>query len=488
MKVFGRHSLASLSLEETYEKIEEEWSRTAIAFFNSLAEKSREYKRAVSIKNDLQAFIRQIQNHISTLETNLANLEEEAINPSVIRKKYLELKVKLISDLTNNRPPQLADIFNGLLLQHYQPIGKSLSSFNSFLMDLNKLSEGGASVPVDSFKTIYEEEIANTYHQGWPLMYNKEFSSLAHPIRENRGQCYSGSMLFSVLTELAGLTSHPRFALFTTGHILPGLLSDKEELLGIETTATGQGLVNFGPVSEISGQIQVVELYPFLLIEFLKPEIANFPDLYAATQKSLKKHGFVTENLRTYDPNRSRKPGETQTHGSFDILNASPFGFGSAAHIPSGDWERNEVTNESLLFYDLSGENAASKDKNRPSSGAGDTSEEKKKIEEDGFSDVFSNNPHDFLKQPADKSRLCHSLEVTKNAIPYFEWYRSTEDILAVAVLLFENEVMYYIAQFLFPEIRDNCFPQESQQKTFEDIRSFCEKQWKYNETNRTTH
>ena len=408
--------LASLSPEETYEKIEEEWSRTAIAFFNSLSEKSREYKKTVSIKNGLQTFIRQIRNHVSELETHLANLEEKVINPSPIRKKYLELKIKLISDIMNDRPPQLADVFNGLLLQHYQPIGKSLSSFNSFLRDLNKLSEGGASVPVDSFKTIYEEEIANTYHQGWPLMYNKKFSSLTHPIKENRVQCYSGSMLFSVLTELAGLTSHPRFALFTTGHILPGLLGDKEELLGIETTAAGQGLVNFGPVSEISGQIQVVELYPFLLIEFLKAEISNFPELYAATQTSLKKYGFVTENLRTYDPNRSGKPGKTQTPGNFDILNASPFGFGSA-NVPSGDWERSEVTNESLLFYDLSGENAASKDKNESSSGAGDINEEKKKIAEEEFSDAFSNNPHDFFKQPVDKSNCFATYEVTPSHV-----------------------------------------------------------------------
>ena len=127
-----------------------------------------------------------------------------------------------------------------------------------------------------------------------------------------------------MLTELAGLTDMPRFALFTKGHVLPGILNDKgDELWGIESTAEGKGIVKFGPVSEISGDIRVVEIYPFLLIELLKSEISNFPDLYAASQKSLNRYGFSIENLYPLSENRSHHVKKDSK--SYDVLNATPF-------------------------------------------------------------------------------------------------------------------------------------------------------------------
>ena len=293
----------------------------------------------------------------------LAVLESARPQASPLRKQYLELKIKILSDLNEKRKPELKDVFNGLLLEYYQYIGKTDRSFNDFRLALGSLTKEKESVPINSFKPVYEQELMDTHHKGRPLVYNKEASNLAHPIKENRVQCYSGSLLFYVLTELAELTDVPRFALFTKGHALPGVLSeDGSELFGIETTASGRARVQFGPVSELTGEIQVIELYPFLLIELLRSEISNFSDLYSVSQEALRKYGFSVENLRSYEFSRLEKlqndSNESLAAKGEDILNGSPFGFGSPDTLP-GDWQRGEIAGDDLSFYDLSGKRAS---------------------------------------------------------------------------------------------------------------------------------
>ena len=346
----AKSQLASFSLEEDYEKIQTEWVQATTSFFEWLAQQSQqqqEYERAVALKKELSVFIRKVREQLKGLKSHLTNLKAKKIRVSSIKRKYLELKLKIISDLTDKRPPQLTDVFNAVLLNHYE--GRRSDSYDKFLLALDDLTEIEDPVSVDSFKEIYETKIANTYHKGQPLIYNREAFSLAQPVLKNRAQCYSGSLLFYMLTELARLTDIPRFALFTKGHVLPGILNDKgDELWGIESTAEGKGIVKLGPVSEISGDIRVVEVYPFLLIELLKSEISNFPDLYAASQKSLNRYGFSIENL--YPLSQDRSHHVKKDSKSYDVLNATPFGFGSVA-VPAGDLKRGKVTEEDLDFY-----------------------------------------------------------------------------------------------------------------------------------------
>lgn len=332
--------LASLSLESDYETIEAERVQAARIFFEGLRIKYQEYENR-----------REIREQIMSLQSQLASLEEKKTQTSPLREKYLELKAKVISDLRSSRHPKLEDVFNGFLLRHYQPFGDDVDSFHAFRSSLNEVGKTGESSEIDSFKIAYEENIANTYHDSQPLLYNVDATSLAQPILENRMQCYSGSLLFYVLTELAGFTEVPRFAIFTNGHILPGILSnDGNELYGIESTAKGKGIVTIDPVPEVSGNIRVVEIYPFLLIEFLKQEISNFPELYAETQNSLRKYGFSIENLLPLDYNQTNGSKDDTTfvyNSSPDILNNTPFGFGSV-NIPPVDLERQEITEGNL--------------------------------------------------------------------------------------------------------------------------------------------
>ena len=216
---------------------------------------------------------------------------------------------------------------------------EGFASLLSFMDELPKTN-------LISFKEAYEKALADRH--GAPLLYNREARSLAQPLLEGRVQCYSGAMLFYALTELAGLTARPRLALFAKGHILPGILRGPEgqqRLYGIETTVQGAGLSDFGLASEVSGEIRIAELYPFLLIELLKAETANFPELFAAAGESLRKLGFSPERLRPLDSKWQAPAG--------GILSATPFGFGRSG-APSGDRLRQEPSSEKLAaFYNL---------------------------------------------------------------------------------------------------------------------------------------
>lgn len=395
----AKDSLVSLSLEEDYKKIQTEWVRVATVFFHWLKQQHlqyQEHEKAVAIKQDLPPFIRKVRGHLAELQSRLTNLEEEKISVSLSGKRHLELKLKIISELKNKRQPRLEDIFHAFLLEHS---GESNPDFyDKFLSALHNVSETEEPVSVDSFKEVYETKISNTYHEGNPLRYNRRAFRLTQPIFENRVQCYSGSLLFHILTELAGLTKTPRFALFTEGHVLPGILNDNgNELWGIESTAEGDGLVNFGSVSKIAGKIRIMEMYPFLLIELLKSEISNFPELYAESQDALKKYGFSVEKLHPLDQERIH-PVKKDTE-SYDVLNATPFGFGSV-NVPLGDRKREKITEESLSFYGVKrGDGPSSDDPNREGDSLFD--------DLSGGGALFPPvNLPDFLGEPVEQSHL----------------------------------------------------------------------------------
>lgn len=404
----AKGQLASLSLEEDYKKIQTEWMQATTSFFEWLEQQfqqQQEYERAAALKKELPVFIRKVRGQLKGFRSHLTNLEAEKIFVSSFRKKHLELKLKVISDLNGKRQPRLQDVFHAFLLEHY---GRSNpDTYEEFLSDFNNLSEIEEPIPIDSFKEIYETKIANVYHRGQPLLYNRRAFRLTQPLLRNQVQCYSGSLLFYMLTELAGLTDTPRFALFTKGHVLPGVLSDDDnELWGIESTAEGKGIVNFGSVPEVSGNIRVVEMYPFLLIELLKSEISNFPELYAESQNSLRKYGFSIEKLYPLDQEQSQHikkdssvPLVQTDSGSPDVLNATPFVFGSV-NVPPGDRKRGKITEESLTFYDLNGGSESSSD---DMSEGGDFSFGD--LREEGLLFSTSELP-DFLKQPAEQTHL----------------------------------------------------------------------------------
>ncbi len=358
----ARSFLAAFSFEEARGEIHREWSAALRGFFGGLAGRHQEHEEKSSQKIRLEGSIAEAEQQLAALEVRLGGSSEAIESPAPIEQAYLELKLGIISSLEEAQSaPRLEDVWAALLLRHYQEAGgASLRGFAQFLSLLDQISEA-PDTPLSSFKEAYEKNLAG--RRGAPLLYNREFRSLAHPLLAGRVQCYSGTMMFYAMTELGGRFS-PRFALFAEGHVLPGILrwiDGKKRLYGIETTVQGAGLSDFGPASEVSGEIRVVEMYPFLLIELLKSETANFPELFAAAGESLKKFGFSPERLRPLD---SDGPARTD-----DILNATPFGFGRS-DAPSGDRLRKAPSPQSLRgFYNLRGFGAEKPERLAPDGG-----------------------------------------------------------------------------------------------------------------------
>ena len=339
-----------------------------------------------------------------------------------LEKGLLELKLKIIDQLKSGSAPRIEDLLNGILLEHYYKspqkpctscnwlpevfqnllsvTGKGgmegFKHFRKMLAEIVPSSEEASEL--SKLKPLYEEMISSKLFNGEALTYNREAVGLTYPLLANRLQCYSGSLLFFVMSELTGFSLSPRFALFTEGHVLPGFLSEKDPLYlrgggnggskrthlkGVESTAAWAGLVDFGPVSDLKGDIRVVEMYAFLLIEFLKSEVSNFKSLYSSTQKALEPLGFETQNLLPMEESplppiaeelrekAPRQAGEVSdsvvgaasseedlaigqlAQATDPLLNESPFAFG-APNTPAGDQVRGEISDDKDLSFYLS--------------------------------------------------------------------------------------------------------------------------------------
>ena len=427
--------LASLPklLEDRREKLENEAVKILSDFFSNLGKKYQEYEKAVAETTELKDSLQKTVAEISELQAFLSEEGPEGRKSplSPLDGKLLKLKEQIISDLKDGRPPRLEDVFNGLLLEHYRPFKRpfeeDLELFYTARSDLNEIAEAKVLASINFFKPSYEKRIAVTHNSGKPLIYNRSAVSLFDPLLQNRVQCYSGSLLFFTLTELAGMTETPRFAIFTAGHILPGVLSaDGKELLGIETTAKGQGLVNFGPVQEISDEIRVVDLYQFLPVELLKSEISNFSDILIAGQNSLKKYGFSTENLYAIS---AAADGRERPGDSVDILNATPFGFGDST-VPPGDRIRGEVTEIGSLL---------------PEEGT-----QRSVVKEGGIPSFYTSGEVDFSIGPAEDQAQRKGMQ---GGGAFSSFYIATGEETSIALMKGDSErAVPFVFDALYPE------------------------------------
>ena len=387
-------------LKQTEEEYKAKLPSDVLNFWRALWRPSY-YESGDDLSNQLETA--DLKKERQTAELQKLNEEGGLLGPApFLEKRLLELKLEVIARLTNQSAPSLAHLFNGILLEHYLAScflcspeerldfqasrlkGKeAINFFKSLREDL--LSSASYEGDIDFLKPSYESALAQSHHDGASLLYNRAAVSLFHPFLENRAQCYSGTLLFFVMSELADTSPSPRFAIFTEGHILPGFLRydgdtlyreekahgpfglgsglsypfkpaggflnrGQNSLYGIETTVKGRGLIHFGPPETVAGNLKIVNMYPFLLIEFLKSQIDNFPQLYEKLQESLESQGFLPQQINPTEGS------ERITQSAKNLLSATPFGFGSS-DIPSGDRIRQAIPQETgALLYNLSGE------------------------------------------------------------------------------------------------------------------------------------
>lgn len=280
-------------------------------------------KQRVTLSNQLR--ISQTASTSNTKEIELLKRKQEAIQA------------------VQNKESALHHLLQVQLQRHLNQSSEKNLNLHSLKENLLSISNELNDTSVRDLKNSYEKIIADKFHQGNLLIYNKRAVSVTDIISRNRVQCYSGTTLFLLLNELLSSPRKNTVVILTEGHILPGFIdieAGEMTLFGIETTQSGKAVVNYGATKSISGAIRVFDAHQFLLIEALGQEIKNLNEVYAGMLATTAKYGFDTKELYPLDLTTLGQRGN-------EALNSSLLGFG-VPNTQDGDIAREESADINL--------------------------------------------------------------------------------------------------------------------------------------------
>lgn len=310
----------------------------------SLMTKSEELELSNS---KLEKEIVTMKSDVAQLYVDITRLNKE--KNSLEDMKYLTegmsssaIKLRIIKSLQNG-DVSIKDVVKGLVALHNESNDENRKSNDDMIAESTALAEMISTDSIENFKVNYEEILSNQNHDGVELTYNKDFYRVTDLSLNNRVQCYSGTIFFNLMNELSNNPFENTVVIFTSGHVLPGYIEQKDGRLvlkGIETTGSGKSIINYGETKNISGDIRVFDAKQFLLSELFKYDISDFENVYKQMLKSMERYGFKTDQFYGLELKGSGVVNSNQ-------FNASNFVFGSSS-APSGDQSRaefDEITN-----------------------------------------------------------------------------------------------------------------------------------------------
>ena len=267
---------------------------------------------------------------------------------------------KLLSQIENKKNVDQDLLFEIILEMHKQDFLKN-QQHSSTAIDKNPLityfdplldSVSNEANPHD-FKVGYEKNLLALHNQE-ALKYNRDYTSVFSALFANRMQCYSGTMLFSLiyarLKKSAYFDSNQVF-IYEDGHVLPGYMLKMEgqwHLFGVETTLNGKAKKIYGSTSGLQG-VRVVDAHVALGIEALKDRITNKAFVVkTALEKTAKLYDIPLDQTEGSLSNvRIPINGSIGSNAAIEntsaYLDASLFGFGDSSHVPQGDLMRETV-------------------------------------------------------------------------------------------------------------------------------------------------
>lgn len=316
------------------------------------------------VRNTNEALVLK-QNRIQEIE---ADLKVQDVEPVAVKKEnqvdnkmstFQILKLQIIQKIQKGERPSVLELVDAMIAQNLETEGSS-EQFNlkTFKDELVAIAKESASVNPHEYKVNYENKIAEKFHSGDDLIYNKDFYYVQNPITENRVQCYSGTNLFASLNELSETPQKNMVFIYTAGHVLPGyIISDGKnlKLVGIETTAGGKAQVNYGVTNNIAGSIQVFDAHQVMLMEVLRAEVSNNSDVMKEMIETMKIYDFNYDEMHNSSETNSvtASSGNGTGGGAPASLNASMFGFGSSDQ-EAGDIPRQKIdTIEDIRFQNV---------------------------------------------------------------------------------------------------------------------------------------
>ncbi len=183
-------------------------------------------------------------------------------------------------------------------------------------------------------KVQYEDWL--TKKKGAAAVYNLDANTIFHFLLENKMQCYSGTVLNQLVNRKSVDAKKFReenwVAIYESGHILSGYLTQangKWNLFGIETTAEGQAMVEYGPVDAITSEFRLVDAEYWALSELFKFDLKDAAATgNAVLEYTASRYGLGSKLMRIEG-----------TQSALTKINQSPFSFGNA-NVEPGDRPR----------------------------------------------------------------------------------------------------------------------------------------------------
>lgn len=219
----------------------------------------------------------------------------------------------------NLKQPVSHQLISKLLIEEHQKEYNLRKDKDVMIVDFNHFMDTISSVEkknltsIDSLislKPAYESKLSK-YHESLghdsETQYFYKAVSVFDVQQENLLQCYSGTVLNQLVTRSlqtgVEFQAGNRVVIFEEGHVMSGFVVDGEDgfrLYGIETTASGEGIIDFGLTREIKDMeiapIQVADASEFAVIEIYKFDLDNSHEVaIQALENAKKKYNIVSK-------------------------------------------------------------------------------------------------------------------------------------------------------------------------------------------------
>ena len=212
---------------------------------------------------------------------------------------------------------------------------------------LQSLAQKTPLTEIKNYKVALEKSIAGDQ----PILKNANASTVADFYKTTKLNARSGTYTF-FLSLLPQFKTAKEFNdqhlvfIFETGHVLPGFMVPEEKkwrLYGIEMTASGDGIRDYGLTENLDQPIRIIEAIYALKVIADESKIRANPSLATKIlQKSIKmtaKHYEISEEKTELKIAEAKK---TAVVGDFTSAGSEVLGFG-AVILPQDDQERKPV-------------------------------------------------------------------------------------------------------------------------------------------------
>lgn len=265
----------------------------------------------------------------------------------------------ILNKINSNNKVSFKAVTNELITEQAQAFEKNESARNANYVSVDIIMRGrelGSRLEDLSNKTrgqnyfqtkaIYEAAIEKELAA--KLVFNQDYTAVSDITNKGKKQCVSGTHL-NLLLQRKSLSGEKfreanYVVIMTAGHILPGQMikkGDQWQLFGVETTAKGDAIIDYGRTSYLRQAMRIVDADYYNIISLYNSAFKDSASARTAMSKALdytaQKYGIPLDQLEKLVLDEQLKGTKYSTKArNEENFNSSIFSFG-VSKVASGD-------------------------------------------------------------------------------------------------------------------------------------------------------